>query len=564
MLLRILAVLAFAVASFLIYAISVNQKNKDLEYFNLGNKLASENKYDLAIENHLKALDLRTQKYKPSHQKVINSHKNLATLYKHKKLYSQALVHFSEVLSGNQAGDNNESVKSQLFSFEILNTIGECYYAQKDHESGLQSYGRALALPIVEGLHNRTLLTEEELKKDPLTDDEMKLSAAVVATLRQVVEGYQALGDMLSAVVILEKSLELTIVASKFDPDPENTEVADMSMLIANQYHRLNELEGALRNYLRALKMYHTKNDLKQTGTLYYNVGIVYSDMRDFTAANAYQQEALKAFEGNLDRAHKLWALVYSALGHGFYMAQELDQSAKYYLLYIEFVKTHQPDNKQSLAKHYFQLGNSLLADEKIDDAIPNFNSAIELWKTDNDLMSQGDVASAYLQLAVAYITKADLDTASMFEDKAAEVRSLRENNESGESELDVAEYALALGENFLRRDQQSSNSSTNPAPEDIETSKGLLKLGLRTLEKRFAPNFKNETVLALLTQIHTNLAVAYNLSGDASAALHWSDKLAKLPPLPSKRNQQNIKQDGEHSFEQPELESQKQQHTEF
>ena len=52
-------------------------------------------------------------------------------------------------------------------------------------------------------LHARLLFCV--IKKDPLTDDEMKLSAAVVATLRQVVEGYQALGDMLSAVVILEK-----------------------------------------------------------------------------------------------------------------------------------------------------------------------------------------------------------------------------------------------------------------------------------------------------------------------------------------------------------------------
>jgi len=157
MLLKIFAGVALVLVCTIFYALYTQSGQKDLHFFSQGNLLAQQGQYQQAISNLLKALEIREAKYGIKHEKVLKVHKNLGAVYEYEKDFDGALKHYSKALNIRRSMSKTGKDKDyQDFAFQHFNKIGSFHFEKEDFKAGLEAYGAALALPMVEELHNIT------------------------------------------------------------------------------------------------------------------------------------------------------------------------------------------------------------------------------------------------------------------------------------------------------------------------------------------------------------------------------------------------------------------------
>ncbi|MEZ4802067.1 MAG: tetratricopeptide repeat protein [Gelidibacter sp.] len=174
----------------------------------------------------------------------------------------------------------------------------------------------------------------------------------------------------------------------------------------------LGKYEEALSAYLKALKIYESKNVLTEQATVNNNIGMVYSYLEMNDKAVAYHQKAIDVFEKEnnqkgMSQAYNNIAIIYANDG-------ELERALKNFKYSLDIEKTL--DDKKGIAESANNVGAVYYYMQKIDSALMYFKQSAAI---ERSIGNMAGVSSSYNNIAQVLIENQKEDDSKMFIDSA-------------------------------------------------------------------------------------------------------------------------------------------------
>lgn len=425
------------------------------------------------------------------------------------KDYDAAVKFFDQVDSSSELGDMTNYYKSQIcflnkdykkayaLSRKMLNKdVESLYIAEANRIAGESLYNMGDVISAIPYLQNYVAEVESPL---PSTQYILGVSQyknhqydKAIETLESVTQEKNAMGqgaylmigqsllkggDYNAAILALDK-------ASKMDYDLEAQELAFYNYAVASSHggsipfgNSVANFEEFLRRYpnsrfvpqiqeyvvtgymtdnnyeraLSSIEKIKKPNDeiLKAKQRVLYTLGT-----RDFSQGNLNQaisrlnqSKTYSIYDKSLASEVDLW------LGDCYYAQGDYDAAADSYLAYVDAVD----DDVENLPLAYYNLGYARLKSNRYDDAITNFENALD----DADKLDKVIVADAYSRIGDCYYFKSDFTTAMSNYDKAYNA-----NEETG----DYALYQKAMM-NGYRKDLTMKVKNLNELLEQYPSS---------------------------------------------------------------------------------------------
>ena len=240
------------------------------------------------------------------------------------------------------------------------------------------------------------LLIEKEARKI-----NKKISLAFTLSNLGIVSHF--MGNYEDAISFSNQALKLTkddlIVASSY-----NT--------IGSCKRNMGLYEESLKAYLKAIKIYETKKDLKNQAKVNNNLGLVYRSLEMNKKAKEYHQKAINSYEvlknkKGLSEAYNNMAVIYA-------YEDSLQTALKYfkYSLKIE----EELNDVKGIAESINNVGGVYYYLEKLDSALIFFEKARKL---DYSLKNYAGLASTHNNIGDVYLYKQDFQKAKMNFDTA-------------------------------------------------------------------------------------------------------------------------------------------------
>lgn len=199
---------------------------------------------------------------------------------------------------------------------------------------------------------------------------------------------YRLKGEFKEAIKYAEKAL-------KFSKD--SFLIASCNNTIGACKRSLGLYEEGLKNYLIALKIYESKKDVNQQGTVINNIGMIYSQMNLLEKAKTYHRKAIAIFEKS--QYQKGLSESYNNLAIALANQDSLTNALRYfnYSLHIE----EKLNDKKGIAESYNNVAGIYYYLQQIDSAKYYFEQSVEL---EREIKNFPGVAASYNNLALVML----------------------------------------------------------------------------------------------------------------------------------------------------------------
>jgi len=257
---------------------------------------------------------------------------------------------------------------------------------------------------------------------------------------------------------------------------------------MGNIYCLNGELNKALENYQKSMKLYEKIGNKKGLTMAYESISNVYLIKGDLDQALEYHYMALNLCEelGNTEGK----ATVYVNLGIIYKTKGDINRALEYYENSMKFYE--ELDNKDGIATVYVNLGNIYVIKGKLDKALDFYKNALEL---DEMLGRIERMACAYGCIGNVYRIKGELEKALEYFENAKKIY-----NELGSKE-GLADYFGNVG--------------------NIYGIKGEFDKALDFYEKSLKLETELEKKEGMATA-YVNLGITYKAKGDLDKALEY------------------------------------------
>lgn len=148
-------------------------------------------------------------------------------------------------------------------------------------------------------------------------------------------------------------------------------------------------------------------------------LGLIAQSEKKYSDALQYYEQALAIQDNLWGENHYASSTLYFILGD-FFLNQNQFQQAKIYFEKIKDTNNDESDvfQQENLAKYYEAVGKWHFQQNKLDEAAPNFNKSIAIYKNING-EKHPTIANVYLQLADVFYQKNELEQALIHYDSA-------------------------------------------------------------------------------------------------------------------------------------------------
>ncbi len=263
-----------------------------LAYSDIGNAYTRVNSFDEALENHLKAYEIRDRL--GLSVKAAGSISNISVIYKQQGRYQEALDYMFRALR------IYEQTADEINQALVLGNIGNLYVSYKKLDPAKEAFERAIRLA----------------KKNN--------SVSILANAHSGMVQYYFKKEQ------YHEALEHAFIAEKhLKPLQHKTDLAVIYNGIGQIYERLEKFDLAMENYQRSLEFRKFMKDEFGIASCYKNMGSVYLKLKDFDKAEKYILQSKTIFM-NL-KAQDYLREVYHLLGQVYEEKDHYSKSLAYY-----------------------------------------------------------------------------------------------------------------------------------------------------------------------------------------------------------------------------------------
>lgn len=276
-----------------------------------------------------------------------------------------------------------------VFTATAQETINQTIRKRNDAAMAIYPKDPNLAL-------KQLLVIEKEAKQ-------LKHNTSLAFTINNIGIVTRVVGDFEKAITYSNQSLKLTkdslIVASAYNN-------------IGSCKRNIGLYEEALKAYLKAIKIYDAKKDVKNQAIVNNNLGLVYRSLEMNLKAKEYHQKAIQSFEQlkdkkGLSEAYNNMAVIYA-----------YEDSLKIALNYFKYSLKIEEELKdvKGIAESVNNIGGVYYYLEKLDSALLFFEKAR---KIDYSIKNYGGLAATYNNIGDVHLYKQDYKKAKMNFDSA-------------------------------------------------------------------------------------------------------------------------------------------------
>jgi CHAT domain-containing protein/lipopolysaccharide biosynthesis regulator YciM len=340
-------------------------KNADVLYL-LGRLYWRDGKYDLALEHHFRALQIRKEILREKHPDVAASYNAIGTVYDDKGEYDLALVYHFKALQIRKEtlGEKHPDVALSY------NNIGAVYFKKGEYDKALEYHFKALQI-------------RQEILGEKHPD--------VAKSYNNVGNAYTNKGEYDKALEYFFKSLQILkeILGEK------HRLVAISYNNIGTVYEFKDEYDLALEYHFKALQIYKEIFGEKHplVATSYINIGDVYYDKGEYNKALEYHFKALQIEREILGEKHPLVAESYQNIGNVYYDKGEYDKALEYHFKALQIRKEILGEKHPDVTSSYNNIGNVYNKKGEYDKALGyyqkgaasclyDFNDTVDVYKT--------------------------------------------------------------------------------------------------------------------------------------------------------------------------------------
>ena len=276
-----------------------------------------------------------------------------------------------------------------VFTASAQETINQTIRKKNDAAMAIYPKDPNLAL-------KQLLVIEKEAKQ-------LKHNTSLAFTINNIGIVTRVVGDFEKAIAYSNQSLKLTkdslIVASAYNN-------------IGSCKRNIGLYEEALKAYLKAIKIYDAKKDVKNQAIVNNNLGLVYRSLEMNLKAKEYHQKAIQSFEQlkdkkGLSEAYNNMAVIYAY--------EDSLQAALNYFKHSLKIEEELKDVK-GIAESVNNIGGVYYYLEKLDSALLFFEKAR---KIDYSIKNYGGLAATYNNIGDVHLYKQDYKKAKMNFDSA-------------------------------------------------------------------------------------------------------------------------------------------------
>lgn len=300
--------------------------------------------------------------------------------------WTDAVKHYQDAAAMYEAMGRRNSKAATLIS------IGQVYFAQKNHKLAIETYEKALAEFESLNIPRAIADTLEELASvyyDQETYDRalekfekcLKLretfagKAEIAATLNSIGNAYFQQQEFDAAIQQYQKALaafeEVNNAASNAFKDPDAI-VSTISNIASAEYSR-GSYEAALDYYLRALKLQETLRDKRVAANLRLSMANIYSAMGNYSVALDYLQQGLGVFEALRDK-NKI-ASTLSDAGEAYFQLRNYDLALSHYQRSVQIFEELRSAADTSM--RLYAIGNVHFFMSNFDLAVDSYEKAL-------------------------------------------------------------------------------------------------------------------------------------------------------------------------------------------
>ncbi len=270
-----------------------------------------------------------------------------------------------------------------------------------------------------------------------IVSEKINFKKGIGLATKSVGVAYSKQGNFSEAILQFQNSLEI------FKSIQFKTGVANMYSNIGAMYLNMGDDSKAIDFHLKSLRISEEINDQLRIGTSYNNIGSVYTNKeatvdkgleyfflalpifrkinyldgvaivslnigeiyqkeKMYDSAIYYFQNSYKIYEGTSNAAFSL-----THLGEIYAQKGNFEKAYQYHYASIEIAK--RLDTKKELTESILGLAQTQLKQEKIEEAIQNFNKALQIAE---EINSMNDIKTAYEALAKSYAMQGDFKKA--------------------------------------------------------------------------------------------------------------------------------------------------------
>ncbi|MEP1790275.1 CHAT domain-containing tetratricopeptide repeat protein [Reichenbachiella sp.] len=319
-------------------------------YNNIGNIYSDINSYEYSLKYFNKAIQLTKNRYGTEHRHLAYFYNNMGLVYFRMGIYHMALEYY---LNSIEIVEQAEFVDDMNRGFTYAN-ISDTYRMLKQYDRALEVHQKALDLIIGHFGSNHYYASMHLFNKAEIYFDQGKYREALeqkLSTLKPLVDQF---GD--THPLIAESRASVSLI-----------------------YSKLGDYNLAASQLLKSIKTYKQLHGNKNAALakIYYNLGIVRYDQKNFKEAGQYFQQSLIA---NVSNFNDTSTLVNPSLNNSFdplYLLHALKSKA---LCWLKNPEIRLDQDKQRLALSTFELCDQQV--NQLRRSFLNFEDKIELAKT--------------------------------------------------------------------------------------------------------------------------------------------------------------------------------------
>jgi len=173
----------------------------------------------------------------------------------------------------------------------------------------------------------------------------------------------------------LEALLKRTSCENLFDE-------SDKNFFYGVLYYNQGKYEDALKYYFSALKIFEENiSDLNKSriGTSYYNIGVVYNQIGNYTLAKEYFSKSMDIRKKFYNSDHPKLAYIYNGIGGVCQNLGEYGEALKYYFITLKIFQQTLYPNHTCIATLYNNIGSVYYNQGKYDETIEHYMKALNI-----------------------------------------------------------------------------------------------------------------------------------------------------------------------------------------
>lgn len=369
---------------------AVKKNNKEIAwlYNNIGNLFTDKSEYKKAIEYHNKALDLRL--ILNDSVTIATSYYNLGIAFYYLGEYNKAIYAYHKCLQIRKhfLDDDHLDIAS------TYNSLGVCYNDKGDYEKSMFYHKKCLDIRLKKLLYPHP----------------------------RVASSYNNIGALLlekkdydKAITYFEKSLNI------------RTSLSDTSSLaVAQNYSNLaiafNRIHVYKPEYLfKALHIFKNKlgEEHPYTATVYENIGTMYLKKKEIDKAIYYVGKAYEIRLKILDKNHPDIMFSLNNFGYCYDELKDYTRARQYYQDALALLEKNYSYDKSKKALFYNNIASTYKHEYKLQEAITHYRKSVALGDPYENIMALTSLIQVYDYLYENNPTPAYLDTAYNYAQQA-------------------------------------------------------------------------------------------------------------------------------------------------